>query len=356
MTKIAIVGGGLWGSMLAYFFHLRRPELTIELYERNDCLGGKHTWSFHESDVPEELMPIIKPLISFSWQEQEVRFPKLKRRLKLGYHSILSEDFDQKIRALLPSSTIFLKQDILPSDFNEGDIVFDCRNLKNDAAGAWQNFVGLDVELSSPHGMVNPVIMDACVEQLSSFRFIYYLPWTPTRILVEDTRYTEVKDIPVEEWKEGVVKLIRSKGWEISKIHRVEVGSLPIPFESPLVAQGHVINLSGVFHDVTGYSTADAFRVCDLMSKTDRYRETFLTYLDNQEGRRKFYRLLNRLMFKASGPQERYKILQHFYHLPQPMIERFYAGQSTYWDRARVFMGKPPVPIKQAIGVFLRRD
>lgn len=353
MKKIVIIGGGLWGSLLAYFYHLRKPEINVELYERSHRLGGEHTWSFHETDVPKDLWPLIRPLISYSWEEVEVKFPKLKRRLKIGYHTILSEDFDQKIRALLPASKIFLNENKSHSDFNDDVIVFDCRNINFDVAGAWQNFVGLDVELSSPHGIMNPIIMDACVEQLSSFRFIYYLPWTPTRILVEDTRYTETKSIPVEEWKEGIENLIRSNGWVISKIERVEVGSLPIPFVSPLKAQLNVIDLSGVFHDVTGYSIADAFRVCDLMSKTELYRETFLKYLSDHEGRRKFYRLLNRLMFKASRPHERYKMLQHFYHLPRPLIERFYAGTSTYWDRMRVFMGKPPVSIKRALKVFI---
>ncbi len=357
MNKIVILGGGLWGSLLAYFFHVRRPELQVELYERGDHLGGDHTWSFHSSDVPSHLWTLLKPLISYSWEEQQVIFPRLNRRLKVGYHTILSRDLNQKIQKLLPASKILLRQERSPLDFEDA-IVFDTRNLSFNVPCAWQNFVGLDVELTQPHGLTHPIIMDASVEQLSGFRFIYYLPWGPTRLLVEDTRYTDLKDIPVADWQRGVEALIHSKGWSISKIERVEVGSLPIPFSSPLPTKDATINLSGIFHDVTGYSIADAFRVCDAMTNTKAlkradFTEILASYQNTQKLRRSYYRLLNRLMFKASGAQDRYKMLQHFYHLPQKSIERFYAGQSTLWDCLRVFIGKPPVSVWRALKVIL---
>lgn len=357
--KIIILGGGLWGSLLAYFFYLRRPELDVELYEKSDRLGGDHTWSFHSSDLPSELLPLMTPLMSYSWKKQSVFFPKRRRELDLGYHSILSSDFDQKIRDILPEAKIHLRQEVSPTDFQEYCIVFDTRNHRSEVEGAWQNFVGLDVELVSEHGLSHPIIMDACVEQLSGFRFIYYLPWSPTKLLVEDTRYTEHRDIPVDEWKRGVEELIQSKGWKIKTIERVEVGSLPIPFYDPRPKTDlkNVINLSGIFHDVTGYSIADAFRVCDALSShgSFRFREVLENYLNQQKNRRRFYRLLNRLMFKASGPRERYRMLEHFYGLPQESIERFYAGTSKRWDRVRIFLGKPPVSVLRAMRVFLSR-
>ena len=357
-NKIIILGGGLWGGLLAYFFHLRRPEFVVELYEKADSLGGEHTWSFHSSDVPAELWPMIKPLVSYSWADQEVIFPKIQRKLSLGYHTILSADFDKKIRDILPSSQILLRQERSPSDFEDDCIVFDTRNIKFEVPGAWQNFVGLDVELSQPHGLSRPIIMDASVEQLSGFRFIYYLPWSPTRLLVEDTRYMDVRDIPVGDWKRGVEELIHKKGWSISSIKRVEVGSLPIPFCSPRKIERNTLSLSGIFHDVTGYSTADAFRVCSALTSVKEvsyfeYQQTLDRYLEKQEKRRKFYRLLNRLMFKASDSKDRYKMLQHFYHLPQGLIERFYSGESSLWDRVRLFLGKPPVSVFRALKVIL---
>ena len=42
-------------------------------------------------------------------------------------------------------------------------------------------------------------------------------------------------------------------------------------------------------------------------------------------------------------------MLQRFYRLPQPLIERFYAGEATRMDKLRILTGKPPVPMGPAI-------
>jgi len=68
-----------------------------------------------------------------------------------------------------------------------------------------------------------------------------------------------------------------------------------------------------------------------------------------------FYRLLCRMLFRAAQPSERYKVLERFYKLPQPLIERFYAGVSPMSDKARILVGKPPVPVGKAIGCLSER-
>ena len=67
----------------------------------------------------------------------------------------------------------------------------------------------------------------------------------------------------------------------------------------------------------------------------------------------RFGRLLNRMLFGAALPDERYRVLEHFYRLPQPVIERFYAGRLTVRDRLRILSGKPPVPVAAAIRALL---
>ena len=64
---------------------------------------------------------------------------------------------------------------------------------------------------------------------------------------------------------------------------------------------------------------------------------------------RSFYRLLNRMLFRAAEPGQRYRVLERFYRLPQPLIERFYAGEATLADKLRILSGKPPVPIGRAL-------
>jgi lycopene beta-cyclase len=59
------------------------------------------------------------------------------------------------------------------------------------------------------------------------------------------------------------------------------------------------------------------------------------------------------MLFQGARPEERFRIFAHFYRLPEPLVERFYAGHSTLADKARVLIGKPPIPIPAAIGALL---
>jgi len=62
-----------------------------------------------------------------------------------------------------------------------------------------------------------------------------------------------------------------------------------------------------------------------------------------------FYRRLGRMLFGAGSADQRYRVFERFYRLPESLIERFYAARATPADRARVLCGKPPVPVLGAI-------
>jgi len=65
------------------------------------------------------------------------------------------------------------------------------------------------------------------------------------------------------------------------------------------------------------------------------------------------FRLLNRMLFLGAAPADRYRVLQHFYRLPEPVIERFYAGRLTLADTGRVLTGTPPIPVRHALRCVL---
>jgi lycopene beta-cyclase len=64
--------------------------------------------------------------------------------------------------------------------------------------------------------------------------------------------------------------------------------------------------------------------------------------------------MLAAMLFRAADPHERYLVLERFYRLDAGLIARFYAGQSTLFDRLRVLSGKPPVPIGRAMKAMRR--
>ncbi|MFC7552947.1 lycopene cyclase family protein [Pseudoroseomonas wenyumeiae] len=71
--------------------------------------------------------------------------------------------------------------------------------------------------------------------------------------------------------------------------------------------------------------------------------------------RRAFFRRLNRMLFRAARPGQRYRVLERFYGLPQPLIERFYAAEPSLMDKLRILSGRPPVPVLAALPCLLER-
>jgi lycopene beta-cyclase len=59
--------------------------------------------------------------------------------------------------------------------------------------------------------------------------------------------------------------------------------------------------------------------------------------------------MLDKMLFRAADPDERYRVLERFYRLDPQLVRRFYAGRSTLFDKVRVLTGKPPVTIPRAM-------
>jgi lycopene beta-cyclase len=353
----AILGGGLWGGLLALRLQELRPELTFKIFEQDSGFGGKHTWSFHGPDVGENLQ-WLEPMVTKSWAGYDVIFPEHQRGFDSSYHSITSEKFNAYLKSTLKLETFVLSARVTIEDLlSEYSFVIDARGLYAPVKSGLQNFIGWDVELTRPHGLERPILKDVSVKQIDGYRFIYYLPWTPTRVLIEDTRYTLKPKL-----EENILDVIKAKGWEIKEVLSKEEGSLPLPMEPVIVEdRAGVISLAGIFHDTTGYSLPDAVRLtnklCELKTWTaSSVSEVVSEYRKSREGDRSFFRLLNRLLFEAAPDHERFVVLQYFYRRPKDLIEKFYSGQMNAIDRVRVFLGKPPVRITRALKTFLGRS
>jgi lycopene beta-cyclase len=116
---------------------------------------------------------------------------------------------------------------------------------------------------------------------------------------------------------------------------------------------------AGLFHPTTGYSFPDAVRLAlhvaalpDLSGAAiDRAVRDFAAATWNERG---FYRLLNKMLFRAGDPDKRWKVLQRHYSLNDGLVARFYAGHSTLYDKMRILTGKPPVPFWKAVALVLK--
>ena len=380
---LVLVGGGLANALIAWRLMMRRPDLRICVVERGETLGGNHTWSFHSGDVGPGALAELAPFIVASWERQSVRFPKHARVFDAGYHSISSEllhavlapmlgdrlMLEAEVASLGPDRVVLGDQRVLTAK-----CVIDGRGPDPDTplALGFQKFVGLEIETDRPHGESVPVIMDATVEQLDGYRFVYTLPFSPTRMLVEDTYYSDGAALDASVIRERVKAYAAAKGWRIARVVREESGVLPVVLAGNMdefwrhgaagVARSGL--RAALFHPTTGYSLPDALAFADRLAgladlSAASVRVQVEAYARVLWKERAFFRLLNRMMFIAAEPAERVLILERFYRLPGGLIERFFAAKLTLADKAQIIAimaAKPPLPLGKALGVFGERS
>jgi lycopene beta-cyclase len=369
--RLVIVGGGLAGGLAALALVARRPDVDLLLVEQGTRFGGEHVWSFFDGDVAADESWLVEPMIAARWRDHEVRFPKRTRTLPTGYASLRSDLLDARLREALRPDQYRLGAAVEALDPGgvtlaggeriEAAAVVDARGPKRlDALDlGWQKFVGREYRLSRPHGLDRPIVMDARVDQADGYRFFYCLPFAEDRLLIEDTYYSTAPELDRDEIGRRILAYAEAQGWRIDALEREEAGVLPVAmggdFDAFWPAGGAIGRLGlsgGFFHPVTGYSLPDAVRTAMLMTRQSDFSSLARTL--RAEARRlwqerRFYRLLSRMLFRAAAPDERYRVLEHFYRLDPEVIGRFYAARSTLADRLRILSGKPPVPVGRAL-------
>jgi len=376
-TDLLIVGGGLTGGLVALALAQRRPEVRVTIAEAAPRLGGNHIWSFFDSDIDPNDRWLVEPLICHQWDGHDLRFPAYVRTLAGRYCSIESERLEAQVRAILPAEHIITATvaslDSRGATLADGSRIeaqglIDTRGPRDLAVDlGWQKFLGQVLRLDAPHGLTRPVIMDATVDQDDGYRFVYLLPFGPETIFVEDTYYSTDPAVDAALLRTRIADYADAQGWQIATVEREEMAALPIAMG------GHYRNIwpardrvpragmaAGLFQPMTGYSLPDAVRTAAFIAGSAGLESAQLRYDLRERAHtawadRSFYRMLARMLFRAADPPARYRLLQHFYRLDEALIARFYAGRSTFFDRARILAGRPPVALHRAIGALWDR-
>ncbi|RUT32761.1 lycopene cyclase [Arsenicitalea aurantiaca] len=376
---LLLVGAGLANGLIALRMARQDPQVRITMIDGATEPFGEHTWSFHTADLSPEDLDWVLPVAAHSWTGQQVRFRAHSRTLGTGYASLTSASVRSAVESLpnveirtgAPVAEVHADRVVLASgETVAADCVIDARGHRKSPHMqlGFQKFVGLEIETETPHGISVPMIMDASVDQKDGYRFVYLLPFSPTRLLIEDTRYADGEALDLQALAGDISEYAAARGWEVKSVVREEHGVLPIAlaFDAeafwrdapPDVPQAGM--RAGLFHPTTGYSLPEAVRVANVVADSwptgsaalaGRIREHALGRARAQS----FYRLLNRMLFRAAIPTRRHLVLERFYRLPQSLIERFYAGRTTPADIARILIGKPPVPIGRALSCLSER-
>ena len=358
------MGGGLAGGLIALALANAGRGERVTLIDREPRLGGNHTWSFHLTDLGDDERELVAPLVARQWARQQVRFPGRDRILDTGYATVTSEQFAEVVTARLVEAGVRLLLDRRVAGVGSstvrfddeslvrGDVVIDARGpvAPAPARAVYQKFVGLELALESDGPWTVPLLMDANVAQRDGYRFIYVLPFSARRVLVEDTMYSSSSFLDCFEIERRILAYVTAHGATVTRVLRRETGVLPLPLdvELDLPSAGAAIAVGyrgGFFHPVTGYSLPLAARVALAVAKARTPEQTLSAVRAIARGlepQRRFGQLLNRLMFEAMPPASRWTALDRFYRLPEATIARFYASASTWADRARILLGRPP--------------
>ena len=370
-ADLILVGGGLANGLIAWRLRQLQPDMRVLLLESGNTLGGNHTWSFHDADLTPAQQAWIAPLVAHRWDGYSVSFPAMGRELAGGYAAITSSRFDDLMQGVLADrvrlSTPVAALSERTVTLTDGRVlraaaVIDGRGLQpsRHLRLGCQKFLGQELRLTQPHGLMQPVLMDATVHQQDGYRFIYLLPFSADTLLVEDTCYADGDQVDADRLRANIASYVQSRGWKVAEVLREERGALPITLSGDVqgfwqsadgIARSGLA--AGLFHATTGYSLPSAVRLADMIAGLPTMAsaplfKTIRAHAVAQWQSQGFFRLLNRMLFQAARPNERWRVMQRFYGLPAPLIGRFYAARLSWLDKARILAGKPPVPVGAA--------
>jgi lycopene beta-cyclase len=356
---LLIAGGGLSGCLAALAIATKRPEVPVLLVEEGERFGGDQTWSYFDTDIEDEDRWLVDPLTAHHWPGYYVAFPGHSRKFRTGYNSIRSDQLDAHVRTVLRPDQYRLGTRI--AAVREREIVLtDGETIKADGAidarGAanlsmlelgWRKFVGRDYLFERPHGLDQPVAIDATVEQADGYRFVSCVPLDEQRMLVEDVCYSASPELDSGAVGARLDAYVAKRRWAPGAVVREESGVLPVAtggdFEAFLrIGGARVAKLGlrgGLFHPTTGHALPDAVRTAAMLAQQPGFDGAALH--DLFAGRslklwkqRSFYRTFNTTLLREGAAAT-----ERLYRLPGSLIDRFIAGKSTALDRMRIGRG-----------------
>ncbi|MCY4376125.1 MAG: lycopene beta-cyclase CrtY [Spirochaetaceae bacterium] len=368
-VDLALCGGGLQSGLIVAAVCGSGSAGTVTLAER-ERIGGNHTWCFHAGDLSPAMRRHVESFVAYRWSSYEVRFPGYRRVLETPYAMISSERLRSETLRMLADRGGSTASEHVPAEVDGAGSVrlADGRTLAArtviDARGAgdpavpcgWQKFYGEELTLRREHGLSRPIVMDATVPQRDGYRFMYVLPLTPERALVEDTSFSDGPELDEDERRRRIAEWLREHGWEALRVERSERGVLPMPMaeapEDPVPRRSPPAGPAvlpggyrgGWFHPGTGYSLPLAAELAELIAAppADDLAAAVAAAASERRRRARFCHRLNRLLFRWYPPEARRGIFERFYRLPEATIARYYAMRLRPVDKARILGGRPP--------------
>ena len=374
-----IIGGGAAGLSLAYHI-AREPRLAdkkVLIIEPEAKDQNDRTWSFW-ADEP----TLFDKIAAYEWRQIAFRSPDFERVIDLGtyrYRMVRGLDYYHFVRRALTDNAQF------------SSVTGTVQTLKNTASGVrvqssageftaryafdsrppvmaprpdkyhylLQHFVGWEIETETD--VFDPAVvefMDFRGEQQHEARFMYVLPFTPRKALVEYTLFS-AEPLPKAEYEAEIRAYLRDTlGVRNYRIEAEEVGAIPMT-NHPLPARdgAHIINLGtrgGRAKPSTGYAfkriQQHSARLVAALAGTGHPPP-------DPTGDRWQFRLFDTLLLdimQRRGETTRDVFRQLFARNPVARIFRFLDETTSWADNLRVMNSVAPGPFLRSIAQVLR--
>lgn len=374
-----IVGGGAAGLSLVYAIALepRLQQKRVLLIEPQAKNQNDRTWSFW-TDEP----TLFDGIVVHEWEKLAFRslgFEQVFPLQKYRYKMIRGLDFYRFVHAALENRVQVTQLTGTVEDLQEtgagviahtsagqfaARYAFDSRPPtmeRNLAKHRYlsQHFLGWEVE--TDHDVFDPAtveFMDFRGPQYQEARFVYVLPFSPRKALVEYTLFS-AELLPTAEYEAALRDYLHhTLGVHEFKIEAVEAGAIPMTDHPlPPQASAHIINLgtrAGRAKPSTGY----AFR--RIQAHTQRLVNSLATTgappADLTGDQRQFLWFDTLLLdiMQRRGESTRDIFAKLFQNNPLERILAFLDERTSWLDNLRVMNSVPPWPFLRSIVHVLR--
>ena len=376
-----IVGGGAAGLSLAYHM-AREPRLAdkkVLLVEPEAKTQNDRTWSFWTDEAG-----VFDDIVAHEWRKIAFRTPGFERVFDLGRYryktisGLAYYRFVQQALADRPNFTV-LRGTIeqlantptgVRATTAAGTVTahygFDSRppnlaQLKQPQKHRYllQHFVGWEIETETDAFDPTTVeFMDFRGEQQHEARFIYVLPTSARKALVEYTLFSEAP-LPKAEYDAAIEQYLHTTlGLSAYRVVAEEVGVIPMT-DHPLPARcgAHIFNL-GTLGGRAKPSTGYAFkRIQQHSARLVAALATTGHPPADATGDKWQFQLFDTLLLdimQRQGETTRDVFRELFERNPLERIFRFLDEQTSWADNLRVLHSVTPGPFMRSIGQVLR--
>jgi len=369
-------GAGLASLMLAYkmksevFFE----NATVLIIDREEKKTNDRTWCFWD-DKPN----IWQDLVAKKWTAALFINKDISISLKLKpfeYQMVEGIDFYQKIQSFLNTqkNVHFLKDTVLSIEDENNQVfiqmastgiirankVFDSRfnasilESQSNHFYLKQHFKGWFIETENAVFDIGKVtFMDFSVAQKGNTRFIYILPFTEKKALVEYTLFSE-NLLPESEYDDAIEAYLKKIGTGVYTIKRIEKGNIPMTcFRFDSLNSKNVLRIGsagGWTKPSTGFTFKNTERISTKLIKFLKEKNDFKEF--KTRSRYWFYDLILLDVLAMNNHLGASVFSAVFLKNKPESVFRFLDGQSSLKEEIKIILSCPKKPFIKA---FVRR-